>query len=119
MRVYAIRGAITVDADTDEKITEASVELIRKIKEKNPEIKDVVSIVMSTTEDIRSFYPARAVRESGVMPAPIFSCKEPEIDGALKLCIRALVTVTSDDDGATASHVYLGGAKELRKDLAR
>lgn len=30
MRVYAIRGAITVDADTDEKITEASVELIRK-----------------------------------------------------------------------------------------
>lgn len=117
MKVYAIRGAITVEADSAEEIKEKSVALARAIAAKN-KFDSIVSVVVSTTEDIRAFYPARAIREAGVLDAPIFSCKEPEITGALPLCIRLLVTVASNDDGVAAHHVYLGKACELRKDLA-
>ena len=118
MKVYAIRGAITVDADTPEEITRRSVELMSEIVARNPSADNIVSVVISTTEDLRSCYPAKAIRESGIVNAPLFSCKEPEIEGAMPMCIRLLVTVTSSDDGATARHAYLGKAAELRRDLS-
>ena len=114
MKIFAIRGAITVDADTPEQVTARSVELMKTVAERNPSARPI-SVIISTTEDIRSFYPARAIRESGVTDAPLFSCKEPEIKGALPLCIRVLV---SEDDGAEAVHAYLGKAATLRRDLA-
>lgn len=117
MKVYAIRGAITVKEDTVEEVTAKSVELMAEIERRNPDISTVVSTIVSTTEDIRSVYPAKAIRESGILSAPIFSCKEPEIEGALKKCIRVLVTVTSDKDYAVARHAYLGEAAALRRDL--
>ncbi len=115
MTVYAIRGAITIDSNTTEEIEKKSVQLIREIADKNKDIQSVVSIIVSTTDDITAAYPAKAIRESGILSAPVFSCKEPSIDGALPLCIRVLVTVCSEN--ATAKHVYLGKAKILRKDL--
>lgn len=117
MNIFAIRGAITVEADSAEEIIEKSVALAQTIAAENS-FDTIVSVVVSTTEDIRAFYPARAIREASVLDGPIFSCKEPEIAGALPLCIRLLVTVTSNDDAATAHHVYLGKARALRKDLA-
>lgn len=117
MKVYAIRGAITVDSDAEAEISARSVELIERIKEKNT-IDSVVSIIISTTSDITASYPAKAIRESGVMPAPLFSCVEPEIKGSLPMCIRVLVTVCSSDDSAEARHVYMGGARTLRKEYA-
>ena len=117
MNIYAIRGAITVNADDADEISANSVLLAREIAEKNV-YDSVISVIVSTTEDITACYPAKAIRESGVLAAPIFSCKEPSIRGALPLCIRLLVTVASSDDGFAARHVYLGKAKELRKDLA-
>ncbi len=118
MKIYAIRGAVTVGSDNAAEISERSVELVRAVADRNKDIKDVISIIVSTTEDITAAYPAKAIREAGILSAPVFSCKEPSITGALPLCIRLLVTVSSDNDGAEAKHVYLGEAKSLRKDLA-
>ena len=117
MKIYAIRGAITVNADTADEIVEKSVLLARTIAEKNS-YDAVISVIISTTEDITAYYPAKAIREANALDAPIFSCKEPSIEGALPFCIRLLVTVSSNDDESEARHVYLGKAKELRKDLA-
>ena len=117
VKVYAIRGATTVDANTEEEISAKSVELIKRIKEKNG-LGGAVSIAISTTKDITASYPAKAVRESGVLDAPLFSCVEPDIDGALPMCIRMLVTVCTDDDGAEAKHVYMEGARVLRREFA-
>lgn len=115
MKVYAIRGAITTESNTAEEIAEKSILLARSIAERNS-YDSIVSVIVSTTEDITAYYPAKAIRESGVLNAPIFSCKEPEIEGALPFCIRLLVTVTGSDD-AEARHAYLGGAKKLREDI--
>ncbi len=116
MNIYAIRGAITVDENTESEICRRSVELMREIVLRNPNVSHIVSTVISTTDDITAFYPARAIRESGVIDSPLFSCKEPSIDGGLPLCIRVLVTAVSETE-SKPNHVYLGGAKALRKDL--
>ncbi|MBR6788297.1 MAG: chorismate mutase [Clostridia bacterium] len=117
MNIYAIRGAITVDANTKEEIETKSIMLMREIVAKNS-ISSAISIIISTTDDITAYYPAKAIRESGVLDAPLFSCKEPSIDGALPLCIRVLVTVVSEKE-TKPTHVYLGKAQTLRKDLIK
>lgn len=116
MKFYAVRGAITVDGNTVEEITRRSVELIKKMIENN-KFDEAVSLVISTTKDITAVYPAKAVRESGLIDVPLFSCTEPDIDGSLPLCIRMLLTVCSSCD-TVARHAYLRGAAALRKDLA-
>ena len=75
----------------------------------------MVSIVFSSTSDIHSYYPAKAAREAGFEGASLFSSQEPEIDGGLKLCIRIMLFV---EKNLTPKHVYLRGAKVLRKDIS-
>ena len=78
----------------------------------------IVHIVFSTTDDLTAAYPATAVRLAGLTDAPLFSCKEPAVDGALPLCIRALVLIAEyGGDETPPAHVYLHGAKKLRPDL--
>ncbi len=123
MKIAAIRGATTVNKDCEEEIRLNTVELIREIIKRNKlDGKGVgyVSAIVSTTDDIHSFYPVRAIRESGLIDAPFFSCAEPKIDGALPLCIRIMLTVViSDDNDAIPQHVYMNKAKALRPDLAK
>lgn len=116
MKIYAIRGATTVDSDSEDEISRRSVELIKKITENNV-FDYAVSLVISATKDITASYPAKAVRESGVINVPLFSCIEPDIKGALPLCIRMMLTVVSQSD-VDVRHAYMRGAKMLRKDLA-
>lgn len=110
----AIRGATTVAADTPEEIRGAVRELLEAICQKNRlREDDVVCILFSNTSDIRSLYPAKAAREAGFARAALFSAAEPEIDGALPLCIRLMVL--TEGDGRPV-HVYLRAAASLRRD---
>ena len=110
----AIRGATTVAADTPEEIRGAVRELLEAICHKNRlREDDVVCILFSNTSDIRSLYPAKAAREAGFARAALFSAAEPEIDGALPLCIRLMVL--TEGDGRPV-HVYLRAAASLRRD---
>ena len=120
MIVYAIRGATTAE-NTKEQIYARTKELIRKIVVENG-LKDkgisITSVICSSTADITAAYPASAVREEGFSDVPLFSCAEPEIDGALPLCIRLLVNVSSSvKEQIQAKHIYLHGAVALRPDL--
>ena len=115
MEIIAVRGATTVDADTEAEIRLRSVELYSELTKRNGLVKEgVISVVISTTADITAFYPAAAVREAGLVTAPLFSALEPPIKNSLPLCIRFLVTAKGQKD---AKHVYLRGAEILRKDL--
>lgn len=111
----AIRGATTVASDCEKEIRESVKELLTEIKEKNAlKIENIVCITFSSTSDIHSFYPAKAGREAGFFGVPLFSAQEPEIYGSLPLCIRVLVLAEGVDK---PEHVYLRGAKVLRRDL--
>lgn len=113
----AIRGAITVAADAPDEIRTAVKEMIDAIAAEN-EIseRDMLFILFSNTEDIRSFYPAKAAREAGYSLPALYSSVEPSIEGALPLCIRVLVFAETD---RAVRHVYLRGAANLRKDLKK
>ena len=88
----AIRGATTIGKDTPEEIRAAVKELLLEICEKNQLQKDeIICILFSSTADIRSLYPAKAAREAGFTGAALYSSAEPEIDGALPLCIRVML----------------------------
>lgn len=63
MMIRGIRGATTVEQDTEQEILEKTQQLLEKIIEQNgckPE--DVVQILISATPDIHSVFPAKAVR---------------------------------------------------------
>lgn len=118
-KIYSVRGATTVDDDSAADITEKTVELIAEMKKHIDFSRTrAVNLFITTTGDITSFYPARAVRESGLLiNCPLFSALEPPIKGALAKCIRVMLTIDTEDKDFTAKHVYLHGAKSLRPDL--
>lgn len=114
--MVVIRGATTIPCDTKEEIQKAVSELLEQIESRNALKKDeIVSLVFTSTSDIHSYYPAKAAREAGFMSCSLFSAQEPEIDGSLPLCIRCMLFV---EKNIAPSHVYLRGAKVLRKDIA-
>lgn len=114
--MVVIRGATTIEKDEADEIREAVKELLEHIVQKNGLNRDeVVSIVFSSTSDIHSYYPAKAAREAGFESSSLFSAQEPEIEGGLKLCIRTMLFV---EKNLTPRHIYLRGARGLRKDIA-
>ncbi|MDE7087643.1 MAG: (d)CMP kinase, partial [Clostridia bacterium] len=111
----AIRGATTVSADKPELIKQCVKELLNEIVNvNNLDSAQIICIMFSNTSDLHSFYPAKAAREAGFSSCALYSSLEPEIDGALKKCIRVMMLVESD---IAPSHVYLNEAKNLRKDI--
>ena len=113
-----IRGATTIVEDNVEEIKSAVAEMMGELFAKNALLKDEVSgFLFSLTTDIHSYHPAKAARECGYDFAPLFACIEPEITGQLPLCIRVMV-FTERQVGQTVQHVYLKGAKALRKDIS-
>jgi cytidylate kinase len=113
-----IRGATTIARDDGAEIKAAVSEMMDELFAINALQKEEVSgFLFSLTTDIHSFHPAKAARECGYDFAPLFACIEPEIVGQLPLCIRVMV-FTERDAGQSVQHVYLRGAKALRKDIS-
>lgn len=113
----AIRGATTVERDCAEEIRSAVAELLNEIKAENDlRQEDILCILLSNTSDIVSFYPAKAAREAGFSSCALYSSAEPDITGALPLCIRVLLLTEGE---GVPRHIYLRGASSLRKDLKR
>ena len=121
-QIFSIRGATTVTENTAKAIVERSVELIKEIVERNGlninADLEATDILISTTEDLTAAYPAKAVRESGLINAPLFSIQEPTIKGALPMCIRYMIRIANYGERVEPRHVYLYEAKRLRPDLA-
>ncbi len=114
--MVVIRGATTIAHDEKEEIRQAVKELLEQIENRNLLLRDeIMSIVFSSTSDIHAYYPAKAAREAGFESCSLFSAQEPDIEGGLPLCIRAMLFVEKD---MTPHHVYLRGAKVLRRDVA-
>ncbi len=113
-----IRGATTVEKDCKEEISLAVKELLDEVFSVNSlQKEEIKAFVFSLTSDIHSYHPAKAARECGYDYAPLFAAVEPDIDGGLPLCIR-LMLLTDLVDERQVKHVYLKGAKALRKDLS-
>ena len=113
----AIRGATTVSCDSAEEIKEKVNELLSEITRQNClQEQDIICIMFFNTSDLHAFYPAKAARECGFVNCALFSSLEPEIDGALKMCIRVMLLIEKD---ILPKHIYLNEAINLRKDISQ
>ena len=117
-RLYAVRGAVTVDEDTREQVVERTASLVREMMARNSITKDdLVSIVFTATDDIHTEFPAAAARGMGLGDVPLLCARELDIDGAIDRCIRILMHFYTDLGASDLRHVYLERAKPLRTDL--
>lgn len=117
-RLRAIRGAITVDADTSEDIGAGTAELLGAVMARNHlAVDDIVSILFSATPDLRADFPAVAARQMGLSHTPLLCCQEIAVEGAIGRCLRVLLYVYLPAAEAV-HHVYLRGARQLRLDLS-
>jgi chorismate mutase len=117
-QLRALRGATTLDADTKEQVMERTAVLIRTILERNGIAhEDLVSLIFTATDDVRSEFPAAAARGIGISDVPLLCARELDVEGAVPLCVRVLIHLYTDKEPASLRHVYLEGAKPLRTDL--
>jgi chorismate mutase len=116
--VRAIRGATTLDEDTVEQVEARTQALMREILERNElSIDDLVSVIFTATPDVRSQFPATAARALGLDDVALLGAAEAGIEGGLERCIRVLVHCYTDKSRKELRHVYLEGARALRRDL--
>jgi chorismate mutase len=117
MRLFALRGANSVEGNEASAILEATDLLIRELMERNsltPEA--MVSCIFTLTEDLNAEFPAVAARRLGLDRVPLLCAREVPVPGSLPSVIRVLVHYYAPVDHVPR-HVYLGAARVLRRDL--
>ena len=121
MTVRGLRGATTVERDEAQAVLDATEALAIEMAVANgvsPE--DIVSVLISTTRDIKSTFPAKAVRTmDGWMYVPVMCTHEMDVPGSMPLCIRILMQVNSEIPQKDIEHIYQNEAVKLRPDLKK
>jgi chorismate mutase len=117
MRLFALRGATTVEHNDAEQILAATDELMRELMTRNALASDaLVSCIFTLTEDLDAEFPAVAARRMGLDRVPLMCAREVAVPGSLPRVIRVLVHYYADEDHESR-HVYLRAATALRADL--
>jgi chorismate mutase len=117
-RLRAVRGATTVEADTSEQIGLRTAELLTAMLDRNGlAADDLVSIIFTSTPDLKSDFPAVAARDMGLSHVPLLCGQEIGVAGAMERCVRVLAHCYVPVE-RSIRHVYLHDARQLRLDLA-
>jgi chorismate mutase len=117
MRLFALRGATSVERNDSKDILSATSELMQTIMERNtltPE--NVVSCLFTATRDLNAEFPAVAARALGFDSVPLLCAQEIPVPRSMPRVIRVLIHYYADEHHQPA-HVYLGDARGLRADL--
>jgi len=118
--VRAIRGATRLTADDPAEMTDAVVELVEAMLERNAmTTEDLVSMVFTATPDLVCMFPAAAARGLGLGDVPLICAQEIAVVGALSRVVRVMAHAHLERPRSEVVHVYLRGAEVLRQDLAQ
>jgi chorismate mutase len=117
MRLFALRGATSVERNETEAVLQATEQLMRELMARNDlDPGDVVSCIFTATDDLDAEFPAVAARRIGLDGVPLLCAREIPVPGSMPRVIRVLIHYYAADDHV-AQHVYLGDASKLRSDL--
>ena len=120
MAVRAVRGATQLEQDTREHMLDRVAELVTDVMEANGlVVDDFISIIFTATSDLVSEFPAYAARQLGFSDVPLVCARELEIEGSMPRVVRLMAHIETDLPRSDVTHVYLHGAANLRRDLAR
>ncbi|MBD7945193.1 MULTISPECIES: chorismate mutase [Psychrobacillus] len=119
--IRGVRGATTVDADSNEQVLQETSRLaLEMVKANDIDPESIASVIISTTTDITSAFPARAVRGiEGWSYVPVMCTHEMNVPGALEKCIRLMMHVNTEKSQKEIQHIYLNKAIQLRPDLLK
>jgi len=119
MSCRGVRGATTVEANTQEAILRGTLELLAlMIRQNGIEQKDVASAIFTTTTDLNAEFPALAARQLGWFHVAMICGHEVDVPGSLRYCIRVLLHWNTDRPADEIVHVYIKDAATLRPDLS-
>ncbi len=115
MATKGIRGAITVDYNSEGDIKNATLELLNEMIKKNNIDKDRIShVIFTTTDDLNAAFPAKFPRlELGWTDVAMMCFHELDVPNSLKMCLRIMIVVNCDVN-FEPEFVYLKGASGLR-----
>ncbi len=117
MPTFALRGATTADANTEQAILAAARELLTELTRMNQlEPQELISVLFTMTADLDAAFPTRAARELGWTQVALLDAQEPPVRGDLARCLRVLIHFNRERNGEIYP-VYLGEARALRPDL--
>ncbi|HEY2651578.1 MAG TPA: chorismate mutase [Solirubrobacteraceae bacterium] len=117
MRLFALRGANSVESNTRESILGATASLMEELIARNElEHEQLVSCIFTATDDLDAEFPAVAARNIGLNDVPLICAREVPVPGSLPRVVRVLVHYYAAEDHRPR-HVYLGEARSLRADL--
>jgi len=118
MKVRAARGAIVVSEDTPASVHASTGRLLETLLARNDVVHDdLISILFTVTDDLRSAFPAEAARRMGLGDVPLLCAREIPVEGAMPSIVRVLMHFHSERALDEVTHVYLDGAEKLRDDL--
>ena len=115
MIVKGIRGATTVESNSESAIKDATVELLSEmVKQNDIDIEKVSHIIFTLTKDINAAFPAKFARlDLGFKDTAMMCFNEIDVPNALDMCLRVLIVLNCEDN-FKPKFVYLKGAQNLR-----
>ncbi|CAB4857698.1 unannotated protein [freshwater metagenome] len=117
-RVVALRGATTVESDSEEDVFPRVQEMLLELMARNGLAHDdIISAFFTSTPDLTSVFPATASRAIGFGDIPLICACEIAVLGATPQCVRVMLHAYSSHARNEIRHVYLHGAQGLRDDL--
>jgi chorismate mutase len=117
MRLFALRGASSVERNEASAILDATDRVMRELMQRNALAADaMVSCIFTLTDDLNAEFPAVAARRLGLDRVPLLCAREVPVPGAMPRVIRVLLHYYAEEDHEP-QHVYLGEARALRADL--
>jgi chorismate mutase len=118
MRLFALRGATSVERNDVKDILDATSELMQQIMVRNKlEPEHVVSCIFTATKDLNAEFPAVAARALGFERVPLLCAQEIPVPRSMPRVIRVLIHYHAEQEHEPA-HVYLGEASALRSDIS-
>lgn len=119
MSVRAIRGAVQLNSDSKDEMNREVGAMLRELLEANSlSLDSVISALFTVTPDLVSEFPAAAARKAGWGQIPLMCAVEIAVPGSLPRTVRAMIHVETSATRDQISHIYRGGARALRPDLA-
>ncbi len=116
MITKGIRGAITVDSNTEDAIKSATLELLQQLVTQNKIDKNKIShTIFTTTKDLNAAFPAKFARvDFGWDNVAMMCFHELDVPNSLPMCLRILI-VYNCEETFEPKFVYLKEAQKLRK----
>src|SRR5437867_12416403 len=120
MHIRGIRGATTVEENSEPAVLDATRELLRRLaQDNNIEPDEIAAILFTCTPDLTAAFPADAARQLQWTHVPLMSAIDSGVPDRVLMCIRVLILWHPPRPQEEIVHVYVLRAASLPRAASR